>query len=190
MLIAEFWARWLGIELNERKREPPRSSTRHLGFCIDLHKQVVSITKKQKSKILGYFDQFLISVRKNGRVKIKSLQRMLGLQIWISTVFRIARQFLTSICDALRQSHKTPGKQERFFFPRKNRHLASRIIFDLKFWRRFLLSSPHSTFKSLLGLLPQNRDCLFSDASSTFGMAGVLLFDPLRVRHQEAKGLF
>ena len=27
MLIAEFWARWLGIELNEGKREPPRTST-------------------------------------------------------------------------------------------------------------------------------------------------------------------
>lgn len=189
-MIAEFWARWLGIELNEHKREPPRSSTRHLGFFIDLQKQDISITEKQKCKILGYFDQFLISVRKSGRIKIKTLQRMLGLQIWISTVFRIARQFLTSICDALRQSHKTPGEQEKFFFPRKNRYLSSRIVFDLKFWRRFVLSSPHSSFKSLLGLLPHNRDCLFSDASSTFGMAGVLLFDPLRVKHHEVRGLF
>ena len=145
---------------------------------------------KHKSRILLFFDRFIVCIRSNGRIPIRDIQKMLGLQIWISTVFRIARQFLTSICDALRLSHKTPGKQEKFFFPRKNRHLASRIIFDLKFWRRFVLSSPHSTFKSLLELLPQNRDCLFSDASSTFGMAGVLLFDPLRVRHQEAKGLF
>ena len=139
---------------------------------------------------MGFFNQFLTCVRQDGRIKIKALQRMLGLQIWISTIFRIARQFLTSTCDVLRQSHKGPGKQEKFFFPRKNRHLSSRIIFDLKFWRRFVLSSPHSSFKSVLGLLPRNRDCLFSDASSKYGMAGVLLFDPHRVRSQKLKGLF
>ena len=79
MLIAEFWARWLGIELNAGKREPPRTSTRHLGFQIDLRDKLVSITKKQKDKILGYFDQFLMCVRKMGRIATKTLQRMLGL---------------------------------------------------------------------------------------------------------------
>ena len=32
ILIAEFWAGWLGMELNADKREPPRSESRHLGF--------------------------------------------------------------------------------------------------------------------------------------------------------------
>ena len=190
MLVAEFWARWLGIELNEGNKEPPRTSTRLLGFQIDLRNKLVSITKKQKDKILGYFDQFLMCVRKMGRISTKTLQRMLGLQIWVSTVFRIARQFLTSICDALKQTHRDPLKVQKFFFPRKNPGLTTRIVFDLKFWRRFVLSSPQSSFKSILGLLPKNRDRLFCDASSTFGMGGVLLFDARLASRQVIKGLF
>ena len=151
---------------------------------------MVSITQKQKDKILGYFDQFLMCVRKMGRITTKTLQRMLGLQIWVSTVFRIARQFLTSTCDALRQSNRDPLRIEKFFFPRKNPVLTARIVFDLKFWRRFVLSSPQSSFKSILGLLPKNRDRLFCDASSTHGMGGVLQFDARLASRQEIKGLF
>ena len=48
MLVAEFWARWLGIQLNESKREIARSSTRHLGFIVDLRLKVAKITAKHK----------------------------------------------------------------------------------------------------------------------------------------------
>ena len=36
ILIAEYWIRWLGIQLNTDKRELPSSSTHHLGFVVDL----------------------------------------------------------------------------------------------------------------------------------------------------------
>ena len=39
IMIAEWWADWLGIELNVSKREPPRTMTRHLGFHIDLKRK-------------------------------------------------------------------------------------------------------------------------------------------------------
>ena len=45
-----------------------------------------------------------MAARKNQRIAIKSIKKMLGLQIWISTVFREARQFLMSSCDSLRIS--------------------------------------------------------------------------------------
>ena len=51
ILIAEYWAAWLGSELNNNKREPPRSSTRHLGLQIDLQHKMVSITMKHRVKL-------------------------------------------------------------------------------------------------------------------------------------------
>ena len=45
----------MGIELNDEKREPPRTATRHLGFQIDLQHKVVSITQKHSAKILKFF---------------------------------------------------------------------------------------------------------------------------------------
>ena len=60
ILIAEYWAAWLGIELNNNKREPPRSSTRHLGFQIDLQHKMVSITMKHRVKVLTYFNRFYV----------------------------------------------------------------------------------------------------------------------------------
>ena len=133
ILIAEYWAAWLGIELNNKKREPPRSSTRHLGFQIDLQHKMVSITMKHRVKVLSYFDRFILCTEKNGRLHLKEIQRMLGLQIWISTVFRVTRQFLTSTCDARRLFQSREFQHRRFFFPRKNRALVRRLLFDLKF---------------------------------------------------------
>ena len=133
ILIAEYWAAWLGIELNNKKREPPRSSTRHLGFQVDLQHKMVSITMKHRVKVLTYFDRFILCTEKNGRLHTKEIQRMLGLQIWISTVFRVTRQFLTSTCDALKLLQSREFRHRKFFFPRKNRALVRRLIFDLKF---------------------------------------------------------
>ena len=65
-------------------------------------------------KIMVFFDRLLKAIRTKSRISVRELQRMLGLQIWISTIFRVARQFLTSICDILR----TAG-QRYFFYPRK-----------------------------------------------------------------------
>ena len=128
IMVAEWWAGWLGIELNATKREPPRSTTRHLGFHIDLIKKIVTVTDKHRRKVIAFFDRFLLTVRKNGRIPIRDIQKLLGLQIWISTVFRVTRQFLTSICDILRIA----GRQ-KFFYPRQKRDLARRAVFDLKF---------------------------------------------------------
>ena len=91
--------------MNEQKREVPCSNTRHLGFMIDLKLKVVKITAKHKGKILVFFDRLLLSVRKKGRILIKDIQKLLGLQIWISSVFRVARQFLTSFCEILKAAH-------------------------------------------------------------------------------------
>ena len=99
---------------------------------------------------------------------------MLGLQIWICTVSRVARQFLSSTCDVIRSAH--PVQLRKFYFPRKHPVLTARLLFDLKFWRRFVQASPQLSFDFVLGVLPRNECLLFSDASSLFGMAGAMVF--------------
>ena len=115
LLVAENWAKWLGIELNDDKRELPCTSTRHLGFQVDLRNKIVSITAEHKQRCIRFFDFFKATVRSKGRIPTKKLQKILGLQIWISTVFRVMRQFLTSTCDILRIS-----RLNTYFYPRKH----------------------------------------------------------------------
>ena len=55
------------------------SATRHLGFFIDLRDKVLRITDKHKSKILKFLCQFHAMIRKNERIPIKNIQKMLGL---------------------------------------------------------------------------------------------------------------
>ena len=152
----------------------PLHATRHLGFYLDLHHKMISVTAKHKWKILRFFNRVILSATNNGRIPVKDIQRMLGLQIWICTVFRVTRQFLTSTCDVIRLSQ--PPKLKKFFFPRKHPALTARLVFDLKFWRRFVKGSPHLSFDFILGRLPRNECYLSSDASSLFGMAGVMVF--------------
>ena len=78
MLIAEYWAEHLGIELNTHKREPCRTRTRHLGFTVDLTEKVVSITTKHSRKIVASFNRMLMLIRKSGRILIKDLQKIVG----------------------------------------------------------------------------------------------------------------
>ena len=81
ILIAEYWANWLGIELNHDKRKNPRSATRHLGFFIDLKHKMVAITIKHRRKVITYFNCVMLSIRRGGRISVKNIQKMLGLQI-------------------------------------------------------------------------------------------------------------
>ena len=185
MLVAEQWARWLGMELNDKKREAPRSNTRHLGFSLDLYQKIVSVTTKHRRKVIGFFDRFLTKFRVKGRLPLKAVQRMLGLQIWIGTVFRVARQFLTSICDLLRITGN-----RTYFYPRKHPVLVSRVIADLSFWRRFVNSTPSVSFDFLLNKLPENKNLLSSDASTSYGMAGVLSFGTVYPAFAGFDGLF
>ena len=128
ILIAEYWAKWLGIQLITDKRELPVSSTHHLGFVVDLERKVLMVMIKHRRKITGYFKNFLVAARKKERLSVKGVQKNLGAQIWISSVFRVARQFLTSICDIL----KCSGEQD-YFIPRKHQVLAARAVRDLTF---------------------------------------------------------
>ena len=171
LLIAEYWADWLGIELNRDKRELPRTNTRHLGFGVDLIRKSVSITDKQKAKILQRFDHLLMVFRKKGRLLVKTLQKIMGLQIWISTIFRIARQFLTSTCDLLRAAGTG-----RYIYTAQVQSLIPRVIFDLKFWRRFVMSEPSAPFTIILGQSPRNDHWVSCDAATSWGMAGVFWF--------------
>ena len=79
--MAEYWANWLGIQLNYDKREVASTATRHLGFFIDLKRKAVMITQKHRRKIIRYFDNFLVAARKKERLTIRGVQKMLGLQI-------------------------------------------------------------------------------------------------------------
>ena len=124
-------------------------------------------------------------IRKKSRIAIREIQRLLGLQIWISTVFRVTRQFLTSICDILRNAGRSS-----FFYPRKYPVLVKRLLFDLKFWRRFVTNNPHTAFKYAMGRLPINEVILSSDASTAYGMAGVLMFGRENKDYPGLDGLF
>ena len=81
LLVAEWWADWLGIQLNHEKRELPCSHTRHLGFMVDLFKKAVFVTGKHKSRVLNFFALFLKTVRLKKRIRLRAIQKMLGLQI-------------------------------------------------------------------------------------------------------------
>ena len=185
ILVAEYWADWLGIELNEDKREPVQASTRHLGFFLDLTDKMLSVTEKHKRKIIAQFNRFLSVVRRRDRIRVNKVQRMLGLQIWISTVFTLARQFLTSVCDVIRIA-----ADEQFFYPRKHKALTSRVIFDLKFWRRFIASNPRATFRTILDRLPSNTHTLACDACTSWGMAGIITFGGPDSDYPRIDGLF
>ena len=100
-------------------------------------------------------------------------------------MFRIARQFLTSICDLLR----VVGSG-RYFYPKRHKKLVSRVVFDLKFWRRFVTCKPGAAFDTVLGLLPVNKDTLSSDASTRWGMAGAIVFGDGNPDHRTCGGLF
>ena len=56
-------------------------ATRHLGFKVDLQGKVVLISKKHREKILEFFNSFVISAKKGRRIRVKNIQKMLGLQI-------------------------------------------------------------------------------------------------------------
>ena len=185
LLIAEQWAGWLGSELNHGKRVLPTSSTRHLGFVVELLQKTLSVTGKHVDRILQHFDHLLAVIRKRGRIRVKLVQRMLGLQIWIGTVFRLARQYLTSACDMLRITN-----ERKYFYTRKHKALTARFIYDLKFWRRFITSSPSASFDFILSSMPVNDCTLGSDASTSVGMAGVLMFGKENSVHQGFDGLF
>ena len=100
-------------------------------------------------------------------------------------MFRVARQFLTSLCDILRA---TVGY--RYFYARKHPFLVNRVIHDLKFWRRFVSSPIGADFDYLLDRLPANTDRLSSDACTSVGMAGVLHFQVAREQFEGLSGLF
>ena len=76
------------------------------------------------------------------------------------------------------------------FFPRQYRDLVSRVLFDLKHWRRFILKVPSAKFDFVLGRLPESRNVLFSDASTSFGMAGVIRFPQEDIRRGDYAGFF
>ena len=152
---------------------------------MDLDKKIIAVTSKHRVKIVKFFDKFLLIIRKKERLLVRALQKMLGLQIWISTVFKVARQFLSSICDLLRTAGSRP-----YIYPRQHKALISRVIFDLKFWRRFVLCEPRAPFDALLGQLPVNANELSSDAATSWGMAGVLIFDDSSPHSDKIDGLF
>ena len=124
-------------------------------------------------------------VRCNSRILFKDMQKLLGLQIWISTIFRVARQFLTSICDVLRIA-----KGNRWFYPRKHKALATRVVQDLKFWQRLVSEPAKAEFNYILDRLPENSGMLSSDASTSFGMARVLRFAQPHQEYLGFAGLF
>ena len=146
---------------------------------------MLSVTSKHSQRVVQFFNRFLMCVRLRHRIRIKELQKMLGLQIWISTAFKVTRQFLTSTCDVLRIS----GAYQ-FFYPRRHKALVSRMIFNLKFWRRFISSKPRMTFDALLDQLPRNNNTLACDACTSWGMAGVIKFSRGNPRYPQCEGLF
>ena len=44
--------------MNDDKREPVLTRTRHLGFGLDLTGKVLSVTEKHKRKIIAQFNRF------------------------------------------------------------------------------------------------------------------------------------
>ena len=76
--MAEWWAAWLGIELNTEKRELASSKTRHLGFMVDLRRKLVMVTSKHRRKFVAFFDRFLMTVRTHGSICVRDYAENVG----------------------------------------------------------------------------------------------------------------
>ena len=76
MLVAEFWAKWLGIELNDDKSELPQTQTRHLGFRIDLRSKMLTITQKHKRKVVTLFNNILDLLHSGCGIPCRTVQRL------------------------------------------------------------------------------------------------------------------
>ena len=81
MIVAEWWAECLGIELNVMNREPTRTITGHMGFSINLREKVIGVTQRNQQKIMELFYRFLWGIWRKGRIPVREIQRMLELQI-------------------------------------------------------------------------------------------------------------
>ena len=127
------------------------------------------------------------NVKANGRIRTRELQKILDLQIWISTVFRVLRQFLTTTCDALRVS-----QARTFFYPRsrKHREFVIRLVFDLKYRHRINTKMAGASINFFWGRLLINEHWLSSGASGSFGMAGILHFGCEHCGYKGFAGLF
>ena len=90
-----------------------------------------------------------------------------------------------STCDILRL---TNGK--RYFLPRKHKSLAARVVYNLMFWRRLIINSPMASFEYILSRMPVHDIYLASDDSTSFGMAGVLIFGKENPKFKGFNGLF
>ena len=161
MLIAEYSAGWLGMELKDDKLEEPRSATPHLRFTVDLKKKIVAVSAKHCRKVVSFFERFLLKTRGHGGLPLKAVQRILGLQIWLGNVHCVARQFLTSVCDLLRAAGN-----RRYIYPRKHSSLIAKVVADLTFWHWFVNPAPSVSFDFLLNRLPMNKNRLACDAST------------------------
>ena len=84
------------LNLAKRGREELYTASCHLDFKVDLDKTVAAATGRHRVMTVKILASSM-SVRTNRRLVVKALQKMLGLQIWIGTVFKVARQFHTSI---------------------------------------------------------------------------------------------
>ena len=87
-------------------------------------------------------------------------------------------------------SVNAPNVSSDFFFTWKERKLGVRLVADLKFWRRFVVASPESSFQFLLGVSPKNPNGRYSDACTSFGMAGFARFGLAEQQVQGVDGWF
>ena len=78
---------------------------------------------------------------------------------------------MTSTCDIIRVTGE--AKQ---VYRKRHRALTKRAVFDISFWRRFVMGNPESSFSFFLDQLPVNSVTLSCDASGAWGMAGVMRF--------------
>ena len=70
------------------------------------------------------------------------------------------------------------SQHSSYFFPRRHKNLVARVVFDLRHWRRFILKAPAAKFNYVLSRLPESHHLLSSDASSSYGMAGIIQVSP------------
>ena len=120
--------------------------------------------------------EFLIrKLEQEQKLVLKEIQRYHGSLNWFGIVFRVTKQFLTSFCDAMSIAQK-----EVLFFPRRHNVLTRDLIFDCRYLKSFIKEDPKVSFDFLLGKLKKNDFRLQSDAATSWGWGGVLLFNTPR----------
>jgi hypothetical protein len=170
----------LGLAWNPKKdvgREAPTTRLEALGLIIDAPSLTLHLPEDKRASYLAELQQFRRTYEASATCPRKPLERLLGKLIFTSKVCRWGFLFVQAIMDELYPGTSPPGNSAT---------LSDALWHDISFWE-MALGSHYTTWMGIrqqqvhtvLGTAICSSDTdldieLFSDASKSFGVGGIL----------------